>query len=172
MDRENRFEPLMGWLDREENEDVKECMAHGAVARQSSLKKLRKKMVKEGIHPDEVDVELDLLQGTKDQVGLLQVLGAGEEEEKKDPDPAQTDLEDELERDYRTHDKSTKEVRELVTEIIEEADTPMDAIRTLNRLEAGEDQREPRPRDSVFDVIRGARKPLVKKVESLRQKEG
>lgn len=168
MERENRFEPLTGWLDREENEDIKESLAHGAVARQSALKKLRKKMVKEGIHPDEVDSELDLLQGTKDQVGLLQVLGADEEKkEAKEPDPAQTDLTDEIERDYRTHDKSGKEVRELVATVISEAESPMEAIRTLNRLEAGEDQREPRSRDNVLGIIRDARKPLVKKVESL-----
>lgn len=168
MVRENPHVALAKELDREVNEAVKDCLAHGAVARQSALKKLRKKMVKEGIHPDEVDAELDLLQGTKDRVGLLQVLGAEEEKKEDKPtDPNQTDLTDEIERDYRTHDKSTKEVRELVSGIVADAEKPMDAIRILNRLEAGEQERDPRPRDSVLDVIRGARRPLTKKVEAL-----
>ena len=143
---------------------VRVSLGHGALLRMSKVKKIRKQLEAEGFDVQELDQEIDLLKGTKESVGLFQVLDVQEEKsaKKEQPDPLQRGIEDE--RDYRTHGMNTSQVRELVAAEISDT-PPVAAIRALNALEDGENDREGGPRESVLKVIRDARKPLVAKVD-------
>ena len=140
--------------------NTKAALAAAAVERVETLKGLRKKLTKAKLDPAELDAELELWQGTKELKGLLTVLDAVEE--KIEEDPNQADIEDKP--DFRTWDKTTDQVRELVTEVVSDS-KPVAAIRTLNLLEDGEKQRKGGQRESVLKVITSARRPLVAKVE-------
>jgi hypothetical protein len=133
--------------------------------RVNSLKTLRKKMASEGFEPEAVDAELELWQGTKELKGLLTVLDA-EDEKKPEENPNQRDIEDKP--DMATWDKTTDQVRELVSGIVSDH-KPVAAIRMLNNLEDGEKQRKGGHRESVLKVIAAARRPLVAKVEKVDQ---
>lgn len=149
--------------------DAKTSLGHAALARMRSLKAIRKKLTSSGLDPAQVDEELELLRGTKERKGLFHALDVQEEQKKggkEEEKPLdQRDIEDEA--DYRTWDLTTETVRELVTAEVS-ARPPVEAVRILNALEDGENQRDPRPRESVLEVIRGARRPLVKQVDSLK----
>ena len=147
---------------------VRQSLGRGALHRLSALKSIRKKMVTEALDVAEVDVEIDLLSGTKENPGLLDALGVSEEDKEpaKDPDPVGEQRSVLDERDYRTHDLTADGVRELVAKIIADNEAPA-AVRQLNALEDGEREREPKPRDNVLQVIRSARSPLVKRVKIL-----
>lgn len=141
--------------------DEKAALGHAARERVSALKKLRKKVTKEGFEPTDIDEELELWKGTKDTKGLFWLLDVTDAQEKKE-DPLQKDIEDQP--DYRTWDLTTDGVRELVS--AETSERPaVESIRILNALEDGENEREGGARKSVLDVLRGARKPLVAKVD-------
>jgi hypothetical protein len=110
-----------------------------------------------------IDAELELLKGTKEKRGLFWALDVQEERKaKKQPDPTQRDLEDKA--DYRTWELNTDAVRELVAAEIS-ANPPAAAVRILNGLEDGEKERQPKPRQTVLQVIRDSRAPLAKEVE-------
>jgi len=144
---------------------VRACLGQGAKLRLSELKKLHKTLEKAGFSTEDMDAEMELLQGTKETMGLLAILGADDEEEEKD-DPAQLHLLDQDQKDLRTWGKATDQVRELVSEVTADH-PPAAAVQILNALEAGERDREGGPRKSVLDVIRGARAPLAEKVKKL-----
>lgn len=146
--------------------EQKVAMGHAAGERVSALKRLRKKVTKEGFDPHDIDAELELWKGTKDTNGLFWVLDVTDAQEAKEDDPIQRDIEDAP--DYRTWELTTDQVRELISSEISER-PGVEAIQILNALEDGENEREmdgqSKPRRSVLDVIRDARRPLVAKVD-------
>lgn len=138
------------------------ALGAAGLERVDTLKGLRKKLTKARLDVAEVDAELELWQGTKERKGLLMVLDV--QEEKVEEDPNQTDIEDKP--DMATWDKTTDQVRELVSGIVSDH-KPVAAIRMLNNLEDGEKQRKGGHRESVLKVIGSARRPLVAKVEKI-----
>lgn len=169
-----------------ENEAVKTAL----LLYENELKKVRKKIVNLEAGTDEVDAKLDLLQGKGEAAGLLARFGhvpdgSDSKKKKKAPkdDPRQTTLDHEAShregddanvpvedaeepRDYRTHDLHKDGVEELVTAICADNEPPA-AVRILNALEAGEQERAPKPRANVLGVIRNARATMAKKVKRL-----
>lgn len=152
--------------------EAKTALGHAARERVAELKKLRKKMSSAGLEEavDVIDHELELwkgTKGTKDAPAVLGILWAldvseSQEKKKKKEDPTQRDLEDKP--DYRTWDLTTDGVRELIAAEISERPA-VEAIRIINALEDGENEKEGGPRKSVLDVLRASRKPLVESVE-------
>jgi hypothetical protein len=146
--------------------EAKRSLGLAAKERQGTLKKLRQKIEDEGFDPKPVDDELELLKGTKEKRGLFYALDVQEEQKakpEKAKDPLQADLEDA--KDYRTWNLTTEQVAELVSAEIS-ANPAAAAIRILNALEDGENEKVAGARKSVLDVIRAARKPLVAKVDA------
>lgn len=141
-------------------------MGQGLKLRLTVLKKLHKDLEKAGITTDEVDEEMELISGTKEQTGLLTIMGVVEDE--GTPDPLQEDLP--LDKDFRTWSLTDNGVRELTAEIISES-TPVQAVQLLNALEDGEKEREGGSRANVLKTIRSARSPLTEKVNKLRVME-
>lgn len=150
--------------------EAKRSLGLAALERQTTLKALRKKVAAEGFEDlaSSIDSELELLKGTKTTKGLFYALEVQEEQKaKKKPaaeDPTQRDVEDKP--DFRTWELNTDGVRELVSAEIS-ANPPVKAVRILNALEDGERERKPKPRKTVLDVIRDARKPLAAQVEPI-----
>jgi len=143
---------------------AKTALGNAARERVSELKRLRKKMSSAGIDDAVVaiDEELELWKGTKEEKGILWALDVSESQSAKEEDPLQKDLEDEA--DFRTWDLTTDQVRELIAAEVSERPA-VEAIRILNALEDGENEKEGGARKSVLDVIRSSRKPLVAKVD-------
>lgn len=160
-----------------------ELVRDGLLLVQSKLKKLLKDMSSLPIDTEPVEAQLRILEGQGKEPGLLARFGYKEDESKpkkaKAGDPTQRTLDDEAsaaagdagnedleEIDRFTWSKSKPQVAEHITKIIAD-NPPVEAIRRLNALEAGERQRDKGPRDNVLTVIRDARTPLTKKVGNL-----
>ena len=150
--------------------DIFHALGQGLRPRRKELKRLRSSLITAGLEDSvgSIDEELDLLLGKGDEPGLMKLFGVDDEtlsREKADEEPANLDqraIDDE--RDYRTHGMTTSQVQELVSAVASD-NAPAAAVRILNALEDGEQDREGGARKSVLDVIRGARSPVVKRIE-------
>lgn len=154
-----------------EAEGIREQLGHAALLRMKELKKVRASMVKAGLDVTEVDADMDLLRGTKEQKGLFFVLDVSDDaaQQKKKTEEAtgeQRSIEDG--RDYSTHGLNSEQAREYVSDIVADEGIPLAAkIIRLNALEDGEREREGGPRETHLKVIRAARQPLTKKVKKM-----
>ncbi len=84
-------------------------------------------------------------------------------------DNTQTDLEDAIDKpDYRSWQLTVKAVQGLVAKIAND-EPPAAALRSMNRLDAGEKERKGGPRDGALEAIRSARSALKDKVEALAE---
>lgn len=157
-------------------------LQEGVRLREKALKAERARV--EGMALDvavqEVDDRLKVIKGDGPlRPGLKAWLGVSE----KDADPAQGSLDDELgdenggeededadgvdQPDYATWELTVEGAEQLVNSIVA-SDFPAAAkILRLNRVEAGEKEKEPRTRDGVLRAIRSARSALTEKVQSL-----
>ena len=151
------------------SEEIRLTLAQGLVLRLKELKGLHKKLEGAKFSTVEVDAEMKLLEGTKEEKGLMAIMGAEEKEEKPDTDQATLPMEGET--DYRTWNMTTDQVRELVSDIAAD-ESPAAAVIIMNNLEDGEKKRDGGPRKSVLDVIRAARAPLAKKVPHMKVVNG
>lgn len=155
------------------DEDTTFSLGMGLRLRRTNLKRIRSTLITAGLEhaTEDVDEELDLLLGKGDEVGLLKLFGVDDEtierrKEQEEQDPLQKDIDPE--RDYRTHALSNTKVGELVSAVA--ADNPAAAaVRILNALEEGEQEREGGARANVLDTIRKARSPLVKRIDDKRE---
>lgn len=153
-------------------EPVQRTLGQALRLRRKELKRLRSSLVTAGLDEAaaDLDSELDLLLGKGEDPGLLKMFGVDDDtlerkrEEEEAFDPQQRDLEDE--RDYRTHSLSNAKVKELVSAIAADYE-PVVAVRMLNALEDGEQEREGGARANVLDTIRQARTPIVKRIPKL-----
>lgn len=150
---------------------IRENLGHGVLLRVSELKRVRGSMLKAGLDVTQLDHDMDLLRGTKEQKGLFHVLDVTDDgQAKKKKAEADTGEQRSItdERDYATHPMNTDQVREFVADIVSDEKLPVAAkITRLNALEDGEREKEGGSRESVLKVIRSARAPLTKKVQNL-----
>lgn len=166
-------------------------LQEGVRLREKALKAERARV--EGMALDvavqEVDDRLKVIKGDGPlRPGLKAWLGVSD----KDADPAQMSLDDGFDDedgpgdaeefgaedddegragvdqpDYATWELTVEGAEQLVNSIAA-SDFPAAAkILRLNRVEAGEKEKEPRPRDGVLRAIRSARSALTEKVQSL-----
>lgn len=147
---------------------ARHALGMGLRQRRKDLKRLRASLITAGLEDaaHEIDEELDMILGKGEDPGLLALLGADDEtlEKRKEEhaDPAQRDILDE--RDYRTHGLTTDQLKELLSAIAAD-NPPAAAVRMMNALEDGEQEREGGARASVLHAIRTARAPIVKRIE-------
>lgn len=167
-----KLDQLKEFIDRL-SDDVRATLGMGLRLRRKELKRIRSSLVTAGLEhaTQDVDESLDLLLGKGDEPGLLKLFEVDDEtmerrKEQEAQDPLQKDLDPE--RDYRTHGITTAQVSELVSAIAAD-NPPAAAVRILNALEEGEQEREEGARKSVLDVIRSARSPLVKRIDDKRE---
>ena len=149
-------------------EEVRHAIGQGLKLRLSEMKKLHKALEKAEKDTQDVDLEMDLIQGTKETTGLLTIMGVVDDD-KEPVDPNQQDLP--LERDTRTWSRTKNQVVELISEVIADS-TPVQAVQILNAMEDGEREREGGSRSTVLDAIRGARAPIAEKVNRLQVEDG
>lgn len=141
-------------------------------ARESDLKKLRKKLDNAGLDNAvaNVDDALKMIKGDgPTRPGLKAWLGVATEEQ----DPAQTTIEgidegeggderwDDVEPDRRSWKMTVSELREEIADIC--GQPPAIAVRTLTAIEKGEKDRDHGPRSSALEEIRSARSKMAEK---------
>lgn len=160
MKKNNPFKGLLTTLEGMPAE-VLNSIGHGVTLRLKEVMKVRKNLVTAGYDVTEADAELDMLNGTKETLGLLAVLGV-DEAKTDNATGEQRDIEDV--RNLDTHTRNKQQVAELVASVISD-NPPVGAIQILNAMEDGERERTGGARENVLKVLRDARSPLVEKVD-------